>query len=171
MEGLTYEQARDIIQDGDIVFLHGTHKSWVQNIIMAFTASTYTHVCIAFWITLGGEERLMCVEAQSNTARRILSMSFYEDRKFTVLASPNDWSMVREDVLARVGKVHYSITSAIYVGIREWLLRTCNISLPSLQLSNEICSEFVATVVGLEDVDISPQCLYEQLSTITYERN
>lgn len=169
MSYLSYQEARPKIKDGDIVFVKGSWKRPIQALIMLFTASKYSHVCIAFRIQTGGVERVMCVEAQGKTRRRILNLSFYDDRQLTVLRAPKDWSEVQDAALAHIGKARYSMLAAAYVGVRELLHRSLNLRLPSLNLPHEICSEFVASVYGLEETEISPQVLYEELLKITVE--
>lgn len=170
MTKLSYEEARPLIQDGDVVFIHGSWRRPLQALVMLFTGSKFSHVCLAFRVTTGGTERLMCVEAQGKTKRRILNLSFYDDRHLTVLAAPREWSDIQDKALGRVGKASYSFLAAAYVGIREFLHRTLDVKLPSLDLPHEICSEFIAKVVGLPDTDISPQVLYEDLLSYTVER-
>lgn len=170
MSGLSYEEARHLIQNGDVVFFHGSWRNPFQALVMAFTRSNFSHVCIAFRMNVGGVERVMCVEAQGRTRRRILSLSFYSNKKMVVVASPKKWEDIQHKTFERVGIAKYSMLSAVYVGIREYLLKTLNIKLPISDLPHEICSEFVANVLGMEDVEISPQLLYEELMKSTHER-
>lgn len=167
---LTYQEARPYIEDGDIVFIHGSWKRPIQALIMLFTASKFSHVCIAFKIHTGTEERLMCVEAQGKTRRRILNLSFYDDKKVTVVKAPREWKDIQAVALERIGKAKYSTIAAVYVGVRELMFRALNIRLPPLNLPHEICSEFVASVVGLKETEISPQVLYEELMKISEEK-
>lgn len=170
MSGLSYEEARHLIQDGDIVFFHGSWRNPFQALVMAFTRSKFSHVCIAFRMKVGDTERVMCVEAQGRTRRRILSLSFYGNKNMVVVSSPKPWTDIQTAALERVGVAKYSMLSAIYVGIREYLLKTFSIRLPISDLPHEICSEFVADVLGMEDTEISPQLLYEELMKVTNER-
>lgn len=170
MTKLSYQEARLLIQDGDVVFIHGSWRRPIQALIMWFTNSKFSHVCLAFKVTTGGVERLMCVEAQGKTKRRILNLSFYDDKDMTILAAPRDWAEIQGKALERVGKAKYSFLAAAYIGVRELVHRTLDIKLPSLDLPHEICSEFIAKVVGLPDTDVSPQVLYEDLLSYTVER-
>lgn len=170
MAKMTYEEARDLIQDGDIVFIHGTWRKPLQALVMFFTHSKFSHVCMAFKVNTGVTERVMCVEAQGFTKRRILNLSYYGDREVTVLAAPVPWYQIEDRALAKVGIAQYSILGAIYVGIRDYVLKCANISLPTLDIPHEICSEFIAKMVGLEKTEISPQTLYEELLKQTEER-
>ena len=167
---LTYEEARPYIEDGDIVFIHGSWKRPVQALIMMFTASNFSHVCIAFKMRTGTEERLMCVESQGTTRRRIVNLSFYDKRMVTVIKAPKAWEEIQGPALERIGKAKYSMFAAAYIGTRELIYRAFNLRLPSLNLSHEICSEFVASVLGLEETEISPQVLYEELMKISEEK-
>lgn len=169
MYPLKYTEARPYIENGDIVFVHGSWKHPIQSLIMLFTASEFSHVCIAFKINTGTEERLMCVESQGNTRRRILNLSFYDDRTLTVVKAPKRWEDVQQVALERIGDEKYNFIAAAYIGIRELVSRAFNLHLPSLNLPHEICSEFVASVYGLEETEISPQLLYEELMKISEE--
>lgn len=167
---LRYEEARPYIEDGDIVFIHGSWKHPISALIMWFTKSHFSHVCIAFKMTTGGTDRLMCVEAQGSTRRRILNLSFYDDRLVTVIKAPKLWNDIQDKALNRVGIAKYNFIAAAYVGVREYMLKTVNVHLPSLNMRYEICSEFVADVLGLPETEISPQVLYEELLKISEEK-
>ena len=170
MHTLSYEQARTVITDGDIVFIHGSWRDPLQAIIMLFTASPFSHVCVAFWVETGIGRRLMCVEAQAKARRRILTMGYYEDSEMTVLAAPLPWQDVRASALSRVGKAHYGLAEAMYVGICEFVKRRTGIKLPMRPVSREYCSTFVADMYQLPVRTGSPQALYEQLLTITHSK-
>ena len=142
---MQYEQARQIIKDGDIVFIHGSWKQPIQALIMFFTFSRFAHVCVAFWQDLGGEEkRLMCVESQGLAKRRILSLSFYKNKKMTIVSAPKAWDLVKEKALSRIGQVKYGYFEAVWVGLRQFFQKTLGVRLPRLDTAGEICSEFVA---------------------------
>lgn len=161
---MQYEQARQIIKDGDIVFIHGSWKQPIQALIMFFTFSRFAHVCVAFWQDLGGEEkRLMCVESQGLAKRRILSLSFYKNKKMTIVSAPKAWDLVKEKALSRIGQVKYGYFEAVWVGLREFFQKTLGVRLPRLDTAGEICSEFVAEVYDLPEDNVSPQKLFEQL--------
>lgn len=167
---LTYKEVRPYIEDGDIVFIHGSWKHPINALIMWFTKSNFSHVCIAFKMTTGGVERLMCVEAQGSTKRRVLNLSFYDDRLITVIKAPVPWVNIQDRALGRIGVAKYNIITATYVGIREYMLKTFNIRLPSTSMRYEICSEFVADMLNLPETEISPQVLYEELMKISEEK-
>ena len=163
---LSYEQARSKIQDGDIVFIKNK-KTLVSRVIQFFTFSHYSHVGIAFWATIGKEQRLFMVEAQGGAKRRIVNMSFYEGEEMDIVMPPKRWADVQQVALERLGKVEYGWLEAYYVGLREFLLRTTKyIKLPQLDLPGEICSEYVARVYGLQNKHVSPQLLFENLQKI-----
>lgn len=167
---LQYEEARPYIEDGDIVFIHGSWRRPLNALIMWFTKSHFTHVCIAFKMNTGGIDRLMCVEAQGSTRRRILNLSFYNNRLVTVIKAPRPWTEIQDNALSRVGVAKYNFISATYVGVREYMLKTFNVHMPSLNLQHEICSEFVADVLNFPKTEISPQVLYEELLKISEEK-
>lgn len=104
-----YHQGRLDVQDGDIIFVHKT-SSFISRVISFFTRGTFTHCGIAFWATVddSGEHRLMIVEAQRFTRRRILNMSYYASSELTVVSAPKQWSDYSDVALTRLGTVKYS---------------------------------------------------------------
>jgi Permuted papain-like amidase enzyme, YaeF/YiiX, C92 family len=160
---LTYEEARSVVKDGDIVFIHGQWNDPIQAVVMFFTASLFSHVCIAFWATTPQGKMLMCVEAQGKTRRRIFPLSFYSDNEMTVIVAPKPWKTVESFALSKVGKAEYGMLEAMYVGAREFVLRHTGYKLPVRYNNKEYCSTFVASVYGLDVESGSPQTLYEHL--------
>lgn len=162
VEILEYNEARERIEDGDIIFV--SSKSFLGWFVRTFTFSNYTHVAIAFWAMVGARRRLFLVEAQGGSRRRIVNMSFYNKDKIDVITAPIDWNVYADKATSSLGKVRYGWLDAIYVGIRESLMRTTKfIRLPRYTLTGEICSEFVARMLELPEKQVSPQLLYEQL--------
>lgn len=172
MNVMTYEQAREVIQDGDVVFFKDSY-SWLhplKNAILFFTGSPFTHCNMAFWIEIAGQKRLMAVEAQGGTKRRVVNMSFYENRQIVVVKGVKPWSDVASDALSQLAKQHYSYGTAVYTGARDFFLHTFGIKLPKASDPGEICSEFCGRLSGLEDTDISPGDLYKALMLVSNER-
>ena len=162
LQPVTYAQARSQIQSGDIVFIRN-RTGLISRIIQFATKSHYSHVGIAFWLTTGDARRLMMVEAQGGTDRRVLNLSYYENEQLDIVSAPKPWKDVDETALSKLGKVPYGYVEAIYVGIREFLLKYFNVNIPREKFPGEICSEFVAHVYELPESNISPQLLYEEL--------
>ena len=163
MEILTYEQARRYIKDGDIIFTN-RKKGWVVGPTIRFvTRAYYTHVGIAFWLRTGNRDRVMMVEAQGGTQRRIVNLSYYQNDPFDVVTPPKPWEEVSDRAIERLHQVPYGWFEAGYVGIREFLLKYFDKKIPYKDLPGEICSEFVAKVYGLQYTHVSPQLLLEQL--------
>lgn len=153
---ITYQQLRDVAQDGDIVFVRGSRKSFVQSAIMFFTSSPISHCFITFWMITKNSKRLMLVEAQGGTKRRIVSCSFYDDRKMVLVKPPKDWGQVEQVALEKVGIQDYSMFTALYVGLRDFMWNKMHVRLPRSKNPSEICSEFVARVYGLPQYDVTP---------------
>lgn len=170
MVRMTYEEARAVIQDGDIVFVHGSWRSMFSTAVMLATASPLSHVCIAFWVNVPHGRLLVCVEAQNRTRQRVIPLSLYANARFTVVAAPTDWSTVRARALCDVGKRRYGLLAAMYVGLREFVHRHTGYQLPQKNLTEEFCSAFVAKVYQLECMDGSPRTLYEHLLQLTQVR-
>lgn len=156
----TYDEARNNICDGDLIFFHG-HHTLVSKAIQFFTRGVYTHVGIAFWIDICGRKRLMVVEAQGGTNRRILNLSYYEKREFDVISGLQKWENISEDALNSLGQVKYSWIDAVYVGLKEFVKPV--IELPDRNFSGQICSEFVAELQGIEMKSYSPTSLYNTI--------
>ncbi len=158
----SYDDIRSSIQDGDIIFIRGD-RTLGAKLVKFFTRSNYSHVAIAFWANMGNETRLMVVESQGGTKNRIINMSYYSEVDFDVVTSPKSWNSVVDVALARIGILQYSWMEAIYVGLRESLLKYWGIKIPVMSFSGEICSEFVARVYGAAEIHVSPQLLWEEL--------
>lgn len=170
LENLSYEEYRKIAKDGDIVFLHGTQKSLVSSAIMILTGHKYSHCFISFWVDICGQPRLLCVENQGGSKRRLLSASYYGDRTFDIIRAPVPWSELSELALSRVGEAKYGYIDAIFVGLKEYFWRKFAIRLSSANSRGEICSEFIARLLQFEQPMMSPGTLYEQLKLL-YPKN
>ncbi len=70
---------------------------------------------------------------------------------------------VSDAALEKVGIERYSYFDAVYVGIRELMWKHLKIRLPYKNKGGEICSEFVARLLEIEPVGLSPGALYEKL--------
>lgn len=165
MSQYTYDEARQMIKSGDIIFVKGRPQDVVEKVIMKATRSKFSHVCVAFWVNECNSEfsRLLVVEAQGNTSRRITNLSFYADRELVVVKSPKPWSEVRELALDKVSRANYGYIDALWVGTREWSQRVLRLNLPKLDFEGETCSEFVARLYDMNEVIVSPQKLYSNL--------
>ena len=106
----------------------------------------------------------MIVEAQRFTKRRIVNMSFYSQRGLSVVKNPKDWSYISNDALSNLGAVGYSWLDVCYVGFREFMSKWFNVKYRNFH--GEICSEYVAKLIGFEETAISPQRLYEKLISV-----
>ena len=164
MDVISYEQARDHIRSGDVVFIRDKAGWFIPHLIRFFTRSRYTHVGIAFWMHTGGARRLMIVEAQGGAKRRVLNLSYYEDVNLDIIEAPGKWEEVSGRALEKLNQVPYGWLEALYVGLREFLLKYFNWDwLKRRDLPGEICSEFVAKIYELPQRHISPQALLELL--------
>lgn len=159
----TYDAARDVISDGDIVFIHGT-DTILRKIVTAVTDSEFPHVVIAFWAEIGGTRKLMCVEAIAGSKRRIVNLSYYSECHLTVIKAPAPWSSVMPFAFKRLGIAQYGWIGAFYIGLREVILRNTGILLKARNTPHEVCSEFIAQVYHIPDTCVSPQKLFEKLT-------
>jgi hypothetical protein len=164
MTTLTYEQAREVIQDGDVVFFEGSWHAITNAAIMYFTRSRFYHVGVAFWVGSGDNKRCLIVEAHGLSRRRIVMLNYYANYKMVVVPSTIPWNIAQDEAFKRLGKERYGKLEALYIGIREYLLKYHNVNIPARNFGGEVCSEFVAKVCQFSDTNISPQMLYELLT-------
>lgn len=158
---MTYDEIRAIAKDGDILFFHVDKRHFLSRLVSWFTKSPYTHVGFLFWF----KNRLMLLDSGTKGGSRIILASKYRDNTFDILSSPKKWEDIEEKALARSGSAHYGWFSAAYIGIREFMFTHFQIRLPvNRDNRNKACSEFVAEILELSDVDISPAKLHKLLS-------
>lgn len=158
---MNYEEVRQQAKDGDILFLTVDRKNCLSRLTSWFTKSPYTHAAFLFWY----KDRLMIVESTTHGGIRIVQASTYSDRTIDILPSPRLWTDIEDRALARSGTAKYGWTSATYIGLREYFFKHFNVKLPvDKNNRNKACSEFVAEVLELDDVDVSPGQLYQTLS-------
>jgi hypothetical protein len=164
MDMVSYSVGRDQIKDGDIVFMAHRH-SIPAFLIHIFTRSIYSHCNMAFWIDTPAGKRLLAVEAQGGTTRRIINLSYYEKLcDMHVVSPPADWATTVSPVaLKELGFMKYGYLEAFYVGLREFLLKYLGIKIAEKNLG-EICSEFIARVNNMPDQQISPGALMTELN-------
>jgi hypothetical protein len=164
MKELSYNDARYLIKDGDIIF-QGRNSTVASRIIQFFTRAEHIHCGIAFWATISGERRLMMIEAFSWSPRRIVNLSLYQNEKLTVVKPLRLWAEYKDEALHQLGTVRYSWIGAAYVGLREFFIKYLRLPIfPHMDFPGEICSEFVARMMDRKEVNISPQRLFDQLT-------
>ncbi len=158
---MNYQEVRSIAKDGDVLFFHVDKRSFLSRLVSWFTQSPHTHVGFLFWF----KDRLMLLDSGTKGGPRIILASKYNDNTFDLVPAPRVWSDIEEKALARSGSAHYGWFSAAYIGLREFMFTHFDIKLPvDKNNRNKACSEFVAEILELEDVDISPALLYSLLS-------
>lgn len=159
---IPYENARELIQSGDIIFI--CNKGLFHHkLITWFTRSEHIHVGIAFWATIENSRHLMITEANGGAQRRIVNLSHYKDHQLDILTGPREWEDIKDRALARLGQVQYNWIQAGYIGVTEKFESVFGFKLPEIDMPGEICSEFVADVLGLEFNHMSPAALYRHL--------
>lgn len=137
---MKYLEGRDLIKNGDIILVTRPKNSFslFASTISFLMQSQIYHSAIAVWLKAEtGEQRLFVVEADINN-RRVVPLSFYEDRELHVLACPEEikFRYFSSEMIEKVGSAKYSILKAIEAGFRKYFL------LPRLATNGEICSEF-----------------------------
>ena len=160
---LTYKQARNYINDGDIIFIRDNSKflqNPIRSAIRFFTNSNYVHTGIAFWATIAGHEHLMITEAQGGTSRRIVNLSFYQTEDIDVITPLRSWTTISNAAIAKLGKVEYGWLDAIYIGITSKLKF---LHMKPRNFRGEICSEWVANLQSIYPSTVSPQQLFDIL--------
>jgi hypothetical protein len=168
---LTQDQALGQIKDGDLMFV-SKHRNIVSAAIRFVTKSHFSHCAICFWVDIAGIPRLLVIEARGGAERRLVSFQEYETYDRTIVAAPKPWQTYAASAVHEIGNVPYSYLEATYVGIREFLSKYLGIKIKQRDFSGEICSEFIARMLGMSSVDVSPEDLYEQvLSTSSVRFN
>jgi len=169
MKFKNYTEVRDSIEDGDIIFMQGKWSHISHAIIMIFTNSNTCHTGIAFWMHTKAGKRLMLCESTGKSRRRIVNMSYYADYGLAVIKAVKPWEEMESNALETIGTTRYGFIEAAYIGIRETCLRF-GWKLPSKDLAFEVCSSYVAGLLGLEDKIISPEKLYQQLTQMSKDK-
>lgn len=166
---LKYLDARELIQDGDILSFRPHPSEYVKRLTCLVTNTPYYHTGMAVWLSPEvGIKRLFVIEAHKG-GRRLIPMSLYEEDIIDVICCPIDFSKVSAEVLEKVGKVPYGYIDFVIIGLKEM------IGLPSTDHSGEVCSEFVAKTcvaggVKISDTDISPGKLDAELIKLGAQR-
>src|SRR5574343_807626 len=161
-----YNEIRNDIQNGDILFFDSKPFHLLQQTIRLFTGSKKIHVGIAYWIQENDISRLMVIEAQGGSNRRIVNIGVYSGYVMTVVKQQlKTWNEMRY-CLDRIGIIKYSYTTALIAGVNDLIKQYFGKKLIiSDKFKGEICSEFVARVLDLPDTIISPGNLYDYLIT------
>ena len=155
---MKYEEVRAVAKDGDIIFLHVDKRNLLSRLTAYVTKSTLTHAAFVFWY----EGRLLLAESTTHGGSRIATASHYSDREFELVKAPCKWEYIVERALTRSGESGYGWFSAVYIGIKHWLLTNAGIALPTIKNNKaKACSEYVAELLGYQDADVSPQLLWE----------
>lgn len=168
MQTYYYDQARELIKDGDIIFFKNK-PHLTSKIISAITDSPFSHVAIAFWVTVDCKnihkvKRLMIVESTGKTNNRgIINLSNNRIFYMTVVSPPLKWVDISEDALDRVGMVPYGWLDGLLIGARSLLYKSVGKEVKTKDARGEVCSEFVAKSYKLPKTQISPHELYDTL--------
>src|SRR5271168_501712 len=107
LSAIPYTQGRDLIQDGDIVFVAHKKGILIPELIEFATKSIFSHVVIAFWTETMGVKRLMAVQAQGGNKRFIMNLSALDECQLYIVTSPKSWASTAAIALAELDKVKY----------------------------------------------------------------
>lgn len=157
---MKYEEARNMIESGDVIFIT-KKRSTIAKLIHFFTRSDISHCAIAFWQTFEDVRRLLLIEAQLGSNRRIVNASVYSRENMTVICGLVPWKDIEREAMERIGIEKYSVKSAILVGLSDFLSKIFKINTNVPDKRGEICSEFVAKMERLSPSTISPGDLYD----------
>lgn len=164
MQSVTHEEVYSQINNGDIMFVANFNHP-LARVIQFATRSPYSHIAILFWVTVpGGDKRLMVIEAQGGTTRRVQDFDFYCKRPLQIVAAPKDWMSYESTALEYIGEEKYGYFEAFYSGLRDFCYTYFGISLPKKDFKGEICSEFVARCLGLNSINVTPQDVFTELN-------
>lgn len=160
---MRYDEVRGMADDGDVIFLRVNRKNILSTLVSKFTGSMHTHAAFVFWLG----SRLMLIESTTHGGIRIVLASTYSDREFDIIRAPRNWTEIADRALIRSGTAKYGWFSAMYIGLRDFCSAHFGINLPvDANNHNKACSEFVAEILELDDVDLSPGRLYSVLSRL-----
>ena len=154
MKDINYEQARNVISDGDIVFVRDGESVW-SKLTQKVTSSDVYHCGIAFWVRDPlYKSRLFMVEAHRG-GRRIVSLSSYAKHPMYIFNAPASWEKHCDPILDNTGVIPYSYIEYVWIGLLELFRIRRN-----QDDFGEVCSKMVANYckeAGLElETDISP---------------
>ncbi len=163
---MQYNEIRNNIQNGDVLFFDSRPYNLLQQTIRLFTGTKKVHVGIAYWIVENDISRLMVIEAQGGSNRRIVNIGAYCGYNMTVVKQQLKlWKDMRY-CLDRIGIIKYSYTTALIAGVNDLIKQYFGKKIIiSDKFKGEICSEFVARVLDLPDTIISPGNLYDYLKS------
>lgn len=164
MQSVTHEEVYSQINNGDVMFV-ANFNHIISRLIQFATRSPYSHVAILFWVQIpGGDKRLMVIESQGGTTRRVQDFDFYCNYPLQIVAAPKDWMSYEATALEYIGQVNYGYFEAFYSGLRDFFFKYLGIKLPKKDFKGEICSEFVARCLGLPSEDVTPQDVFTELN-------
>ena len=161
---MDYQTARSLAKDGDIFFFSPQQSFWGKlfaDLMATSTKSKFVHSAIVFWY----QDRLLLTESNFG-GEIIVNASTYEDRQNIAIIRPNKtWGQLDVRALASVGTTKYNWLDGGYILLREYLFNHFSIKMPQQTTSarNFVCSEYVAYVLGLDDITVSPGELYLKL--------
>ena len=161
---IAYEEYRDSIENGDILFFYKGKKLF-SKIIQYTTGGPYCHCAIAFNLTIKGcdKKRVFVVEEHAGGQRIVtLSSCVSKYHGFSLMKNPVDWPKYGPELIGRAGFTKYSYLDALSIGIRE------NFGIILSDQAGEVCSEMIAKMlinngVGLTTSLISPNKLHSEL--------
>jgi len=165
----TYEEIRDQIEDGDLVFVGKIKGDLLGAIVKLVTKSEFVHTGIAFWMkSNNGTRRLFIVEAHQG-GRRIVSLSSYSQRHICIVKAPTEWSAIEQIAIEKTGVVPYGYLDYIDVGLKELF------DINTQDRKGEICSEAVAKTLKaggldqLKETIVSPGKLFRIIQSLGYK--
>lgn len=168
---MEYEEARPLIQSGDLVFF-GADTTLLGRFIKWWTKSEYTHAAIAVRMSSVGcsDDRVLIIEEHTGGQRIInLSAGLPGRRSTVIIAAPVEWSLYGDKLLDSTGAVEYAYAALIQIGLRE------KFGLKLKDIKGEVCSEMVAQVLkfhglAIPTTQISPGFLLELLLTLGFKQ-
>lgn len=170
---MKYEQARELVQDGDFVFFKA--QSFKQRIICFITGGEHSHCGIANWLTDDlGNRRLMLIESFVGGCRMV-TMSSYSNRDCDILTIADmDWASSNKYVMSKVGEVKYGMFDFVTIGVKDIAVRLGVRSRMKWMPDSggQVCSEMLADVLSqfksVTSTLVSPATLFKELHDRQY---
>ena len=138
----------------DVVFF--TPSDFIGDEIAEITGGEFCHVAIYFEDDAGGG---YFVECQGGTPKRITPVGFYAGRSGVIIFSGVSWADLQKKATEGVGVSGYDYIEAGIAGLSDLIKSQTGWSLET-HASGNICSTFVAQLLGISYNAISPNDLF-----------
>jgi len=146
------------LEPGDVVFF--TSSDFVGDEIAEITGGEFCHVAVYFEDDTSGG---YFVECQGGTPKRIVPIEFYVGRSGVMVFSGISWADLQKKATEGVGVSGYDYLEAGIAGLSDLIERHIGWTIET-HASGNICSTFVAQLLGVSNDAISPNDLFNLMT-------